>query len=131
MATAIKPIPQETIDTLARRAYVMIDMNPRQLLWNDLGMDDFYGGGNVWPIESARSLDVMLSSIASYQFGQPNATLNGPTIFMDTGADEGQWTPCTVEDVRRLRDAFFALYGLGKPNYYGPPYSETSPQPVQ
>ncbi len=127
----IPPIPQATIDTIAKRANYSIDINPRQMLLDNIGLDLFSGGGNVWAGDSARDLDDVLRHLASFQWGQPNATLKGPAILVDTGVYECQWTRATVSDVQRLRAAFFRLYGLNKPNYYGPPYNNNSPQPVE
>lgn len=107
---------------MARRGFYSIDVNPRQLLLNNIGYDGFFGGGNLWQGSSAAELDDLLRFLASVTWPQPNSTLMGPQIQFDTSSvDSAHWVNASVSDVQNLRAAFFALYGLGKPNFYGAP----------
>ncbi len=109
----MNPVPQDTIDLIAKKGTYVLNINPRQLLLNNIGIDGFEGGGNLWVGQSASNLDDVLVHLDGYY---PRAT-----IALDTGSYFEHWTPMSVEDVRRLRNAFFALYGPGKPNWYPPP----------
>lgn len=122
MATSSTPIPLATLQAIAQRGVYSIDVNPRQLLINNIGYDGFYGGGNVRQGSSAAELDDLLVLLASYVWPQPHSTLAGPQIQLDTSDnDSTRWVNATVADVQNLRAAFFSLYGLGKPRVYGDP----------
>lgn len=117
----IPPLSQESIDYIAQKAYYVIDINPKQVLPNNIGLDTFYGGGNLWAGESAKELDDVINFIANY-YTRPafRTTFCAPEILIDTGVFVPNWIKSSVDDVRRLRDAFFIRYGLNKPNVYGP-----------
>lgn len=113
-------VDQSTLETIAKRGNYVINVNPRQVLINNVGLEGYLGGGNLRVGDSAANLDRLI-----YQLEQlPRAKFE-----LDTGTFYEHWTPMTLADVRSLRAAFFALYGLGKPNWYGPPLYPPQPQP--
>jgi hypothetical protein len=107
-------VTQAQIDTVAARGNYTLNVNPRQIIATNVGLDGFVGGGNYWVGASAHELDLVLSALPTYPYAQ---------VTMDVGQYYENFVPMTVEDITRLRAAFFALYGLGKPNWYKPPYS--------
>lgn len=113
-------VAQSILETVAGRGNYVFNVNPRQVMINDVGIDGYTGGGNLRVGDSAANLDRLI-----FQLGQlPRARFE-----LDVGQFYEQWVPCTLDDVRRLRACFFALYGLGKPNWYGPPLYPPVPQP--
>ncbi len=118
MAAVVAPIPQNLIDYVAQKGTYVVNINPRQILINNVGIDGYEGGGNLWVGESAADLDKMLVSLATYPYAK---------LELDTGSFYEHWSPASVSDIRRLRDAFFALYGIGKQNWYPPPLQFPAP----
>ncbi len=113
-------VEQSILETVAKRGNYVINVNPRQVLINKVGIDGYSGGGNLRVGDSAANLDRLINQLEQL----PRARFE-----LDTGTFYEHWTPMTLADVRRLRAAFFALYGLGKPNWYGPPLYPPQPQP--
>lgn len=123
----IPPIPQAELERIAHMATYSIDVNPKQVLSNNVGLNLYVGGDNVWSGESAAELDNLIAHLRTYFPGtaatQRFSTQCGPVIYIDIGSYEGRWMLASIDDVIRLREAFFALYGLNKQNWYQPPLS--------
>ena len=111
-------VAQSVLETVAQRGNYVFNVNPRQVMINNVGIDGYLGGGNLRVGDSASNLDRLIRQLEQL----PRARFE-----LDTGTYYEQWTPCTLDDVRRLRQCFFALYGLGKPNWYGPPLYPPQP----
>lgn len=105
-------VAQSILETVAKQGNYVFNVNPRQVVINNVGIDGYLGGGNLRVGDSAANLDRLIWQLEQL----PRARFE-----LDTGTFYEQWTPVTLDDVRRLRTAFFELYGLGKPNWYGPP----------
>ncbi len=118
----IPALPQAQIDYIANKAYYVISINPRQVLLNNIGIDTFYGGGNLWAGESAKELDDVINFIDNY-YTRPafRTTFCAPDIHIDVGVFVADFVKTSSADVKRLRSAFFLRYGLNKPNVYGSP----------
>lgn len=105
---------------MANRAYYVINVTPRQLVPNGIGIDGFFGSGSFEAGESAAELDALIARLNTYTPGNATAT-NGPTIEVDIGGVVPRWQRATIADIQTLRAAFFSRYGLNKPNPYPPP----------
>lgn len=110
-ATSLARVPQDALDYVAAKGTYVLDINPREILINGIGIDGFVGGGNFWVGCSAADLDDVLVWLSTW----PKAT-----IALDVGTFSDSWLSLTVADVIDLRAAFFARYGTGKPDWYGP-----------
>lgn len=115
------PVPQAMLHNVAAKGSYVLDINPREVLINGVGMEGYVGGGNFWPGESAADLDDVLLRLSAW----PRAT-----IALETGTYYEQWTPMTVADVQRLRTTFFAMYGLRKPDYYKQEFAPLAQTPI-
>jgi hypothetical protein len=128
-------ITQAIIDRIADSATFRLDINPRQVLANNLGVNTYEGGGNIEFGESADDLDRIIRNISFFTSGaQPTTdhsafdSYAGPDVRLDIGVFQGDYVPATITDIQNLRAAFFARYGLLKKNSFpGPPQGIGNP----